>query len=68
VETTRGESLIEQQDLFVALNKLQDDLTSEEEQVQATRHVLARYVSRREEKIEEIQTLVDKRSQVGGAP
>ena len=64
VETTRGESLIEQQDLFVALNKLQDDLLSEEDQVLVARQVLERYTQRRESKAEEIQALVDKRSQV----
>lgn len=64
VETTRGESLIEQQELFVALNKLQDELQSEEDQVLVARQVLGRYTQRREEKVEEIQALVDKRSQV----
>lgn len=64
VETTRGESLIEQQDLFVSLNKLQDDLLSEEDQVLVARQVLERYTQRRESKAEEIQALVDKRSQV----
>ena len=64
VEATRGESLIEQQELFVALNKLQDDLQNEEEHVESARQVLARFVSRRETKVEEIQILVAKRSQV----
>jgi hypothetical protein len=64
VEATRGESLIEQQELFVALNKLQDDLQNEEEHVESARQVLARFISRRETKVEEIQILVAKRSQV----
>ena len=64
VEANRSESLVEQQELFASLNKIQDELQTEEDQVTALRQVIERFSRRREEKQEELQALVDKQSKV----